>query len=452
MLSQRAQEQVPNSTFNKMWDVMKDAWSIHDNPQGSVNLGVAENKLMQAELKHFLENKINLHGSVISYQDGPTGSLRLRQALARFLSRQLDTRRPLEASQIIVTNGVSSALEHSAWALADESEAFLLGRPYYGEITLCQRPLVRTVPVTFGDVDPLSLAAVGCYEQAFLNARRQGQVVKGVLLCSPHNPLGRCYPRSVLRALLALCSKFQLHLVSDEVYALSVWRVPSFTSVLSLDLEDLIDPSLVHVLWGISKDFGANGWRMGCLISPSNRELRAALGSVAIYSYASSIADHIVAQMLEDDTFTTAYLAENRRRLASAFAFTTEFLQRHDIPFMADTHAALFVWADLGQAYRRRRWRRLSEPASRQTAIEALEAADEDRTVEKVKESLRQHKVYLAWGGDFDSESKDMFRIVFAHPTSYLEEGLRRIDRALGSAMGMTAEAVHDQALPLSRI
>ncbi|KAF2023300.1 putative aspartate aminotransferase [Setomelanomma holmii] len=449
MLSQRAQEQVPHSTYNEMWDVMRDPWTKFDNPQGSVDLGVAENKLMQAELQHFLENNINLYGSVISYQDGPTGSQRLRQALAKFLSRQLETHRPLEASQIIVTNGVSSALEHSAWALADESEAFLLGRPYYGEITLCQRPHVRTVPVTFGDVNPLSLAAVGCYERALLEAQRQGQVVKGVLLCSPHNPLGRCYPRHVLRALLALCSKYQLHLVSDEAYALSVWRVPMFTSVLSLDLEDLIDPSLVHVLWGVSKDFGANGWRMGCLISPRNWELRAALGSVAIYSYASSITDHVVAQMLEDDTFTAAYLAENRRRLAGAFAFTTDFLQRHAIPFMADTHAALFVWADLGQAYRRRRH---PERASRRTAIEALEAVDEGKVVEKVKKSLRQQKVYLAWGGNFDSESNDMFRIVFAHPISYLEEGLRRIDRALGSAIGPKTGVVQDQVLSLSRI
>jgi aspartate/methionine/tyrosine aminotransferase len=434
MLSQRAREQVRRNTFNKMWDVMRDPWTKHDNPHGFVDLGVAENKLMQVQLKHYLANNIDLHGSVVSYQDGPTGSQRLRQALARFLGRQLGTHRPLEASQIIVTNGVSSALEHSAWALADQGEAFLLGRPYYREITLCQRPHVRTVPVTFGDVDPLSLAAVECYEYALLEVQRQGQIVKGVLLCSPHNPLGRCYPRHVLRALLALCSKYQLHLVSDEVYALSVWGVPAFASVLSLDLEGLIDPSLVHVLWGVSKDFGANGWRIGCLISPSNWKVRAALGSVAIYSYASSIADHIVAQMLEDDTFTTAYLAENRRRLASAFTFTTDFLQRHAIPFVAGTHAALFVWANLGQAYR---WRH-SEHGGRRSTIGALEV------VEKVKESLRQQKVYLAWGGNFDSESNDMFRIVFAHPTSYLEEGLRRIDQALSSAIGPKAVIIID--------
>jgi aspartate/methionine/tyrosine aminotransferase len=132
MLSQRARKQVPRSTLNKMWDVMRDLWTKHDNPQGPVDLGVAKNKLMQVELKHYPDNNVTLHGSVISYQDGPTGNQRLRQALARFLNRQLETHRPLEASHIIVTNGVSSALEHSAWDLADEGEAFLLGRPYHG--------------------------------------------------------------------------------------------------------------------------------------------------------------------------------------------------------------------------------------------------------------------------------------------------------------------------------
>ncbi|KAF2129695.1 putative aspartate aminotransferase [Dothidotthia symphoricarpi CBS 119687] len=417
MLSQRAQDQVPSSASNEMWDVMKDPWNRHDS-RGYVNLGVAENHLMQAELKEFLANHINLYSSVLTYQDGPLGSQRLRQALARFLTRQLKAHRPVEASQIIVTNGVSSALEHTVWALANPGDAFLLGRPYYGEVTLSLRPRVRTVPVTFGELDPLSLPAVGCYEEALMCAREQGIVVKGLLLCSPHNPLGRCYPRDVLQALLLLCERFQIHLVSDEVYALSVFSEPGFVSVLSLDLDGIINPALVHVLWGVSKDFGANGWRIGCLVS-GNYGLQAALGSVAIYSYPSSITDHVVAQMLEDDRFTTGYLEENRRRLASAYTFTTDFLRRHAIPFTAGTHAALFVWADLGKAYRRRH----------------PELAGRRAVVEEVKEALRKQKVYVAWGGNFDSESLDMFRIGFAHPRDYMEEGLRRISWALGSGV-----------------
>ena len=58
---------------------------------------------------------------------------------------------------------------------------------------------------------------------------------------------------------MRLCQKYQIHLISDEVYAMSVWHNPEypdavgFTSVLELDVEGLIDPRLVHVLWGLSK-------------------------------------------------------------------------------------------------------------------------------------------------------------------------------------------------------
>ncbi|RYN43624.1 hypothetical protein AA0114_g10177 [Alternaria tenuissima] len=420
MLSNRAQSLVAGSTFNEMWGVIRDKWDMHKNPDGFVNLGIAENYLMRRELEAYLTRHVQIAGSNATYDDGPVGSQRLRTALADFLSSQLKTAQPLEADQIVVTNGVSSALEHVAWALADEGDVFLLGRPYYGEATLGLRPHVRTVAVTFGTTDPFSLAAIGCYEKALMRAQACGIVVRGLLLCSPHNPLDRCYPREVLCALAALCAKHSLHLVSDEIYALSVWRESCFTSVLSLPLDGVMDPALVHVVWGISKDFCANGWRIGCLVSPANPVLLAAVAAVAIYSYPSSIADHVVAQMLEDRAFTIKYLRKNRHRLNAAYTLVTNLLEKYSIPFATGTHAGLFVWVDLGRAYRRHH-------NLKQTDIDDIAVAY------RIREALYTHKVYLAWGGNFDSETPGMFRVSFAHPSKYIEEGFRRIELALQS-------------------
>jgi aspartate/methionine/tyrosine aminotransferase len=419
MLSKRAQSLVAGSTFNEMWEVIRDKWDMHENPDGFVNLGVAENYLMRRELEACLTQHVQIAGSNATYDDGPVGSQRLRTALAHFLSAQLKTTQPLEADQIVATNGVLSALEHVAWALTDEGDVFLLGRPYYGEATLGLRPHVRTVAVTFGTTDPFSVAAIECYEKALMRAQARGIVVRGLLLCSPHNPLGRCYPREVL-CLVALCAQHSLHLVSDEIYALSVWREPCFTSVLSLPLDGVIDPTLVHVVWGISKDFCANEWRLGCLVSPANPMLRAAVAAVAIYSYPSSIADHVVAQMLEDRAFTTKYLRKNRQRLNSAYTLVTGLLEKHSIPFATGTHAGLFVWADLGHAYRRHH---------------NLKRTDIDDSVVayRIREALYTNKVYLAWGGNFDSETPGLFRVSFAHSSKYMEEGFRRIELALRS-------------------
>jgi hypothetical protein len=58
---------------------------------------------------------------------------------------------------------------------------------------------------------------------------------------------------------MKLCQKYQIHLLSDEIYALTTFAtkdIPDptpFTSLLSIDKEGIIDPSLCHVIHGLSK-------------------------------------------------------------------------------------------------------------------------------------------------------------------------------------------------------
>jgi aspartate/methionine/tyrosine aminotransferase len=72
-----------------------------------------------------------------------------------------------------------------------------------------------------------------------------------------HAATGACFSEEALSALVDLVVRYNIHLVSDEVYALSVFRDisgrPNFTSVLSLNLEKKGAIELVHVLYGFSK-------------------------------------------------------------------------------------------------------------------------------------------------------------------------------------------------------
>lgn len=58
---------------------------------------------------------------------------------------------------------------------------------------------------------------------------------------------------------MRLCERHKLHLIGDEIYALSVWESPdlpdpvSFKSILSINAAQIMDPSRVHVVWGMSK-------------------------------------------------------------------------------------------------------------------------------------------------------------------------------------------------------
>ncbi len=52
-----------------------------------------------------------------------------------------------------------------------------------------------------------------------------------------------------------------------------------FTSILSLDIADRIDPQLVHVTYGASKDFCANGLRLG-MLHTTNQGLQGAVAGM----------------------------------------------------------------------------------------------------------------------------------------------------------------------------
>lgn len=120
--------------------------------------------------------------------------------------------------------------------------------------------------------------------QATYNFSSEKSRIKAVLLCNPHNPLGRCYPKKVLLEVMEFCQEHGLHLIVDEIYALLDLNVGGdeggdgdgqgeFVSALSLT-EPLVrsgavkvDPSRVHVVWSASKVFGMSGFRIVSLSS-----------------------------------------------------------------------------------------------------------------------------------------------------------------------------------------
>ncbi len=56
---------------------------------------------------------------------------------------------------------------------------------------------------------------------------------------------------------MRFCNRHRIHLFSDEIYALSVYKADSsdttFTSVLAIDPSGIMDPDLVHIMYGMSK-------------------------------------------------------------------------------------------------------------------------------------------------------------------------------------------------------
>ncbi|PWY81604.1 aspartate aminotransferase [Aspergillus sclerotioniger CBS 115572] len=397
-------------------DVLGDLWDPHSNPNGIVNLGLAENTLMHAEMKEFCNANVQIDAHALTYGDGFSGSHRLKKAMSQFLNRYFSPWTALHPSDLAITSGVSNALECCAWALADAGDHILVGRPYSNAFKTIygSRPGIELVEVSFGTTDPFSMAAIDEYERAYAAAKSKGLRIRAVLLCSPHNPLGRCYSEKVLKGYMRFCSRNGLHLISDEIYAMSVWKnprmsdAPGFKSILSMDVREFMDPSMVHVVWGLSKDFGSTGLRIGCLVSPSNRVFLEAVEGISLYNFPSSVGDQLASRLLLDDIFTEQYISINQHRLAESYQYATEFLRSHNIPYL-ECNAAFFIWMNLGAVM------------------------DATATDQEILAKLREDRVYIAPGTVYAGEEPGWFRLVFGHPPHVLEEGLSRMVRAIQS-------------------
>ena len=221
--------------------------------------------------------------AVLSY-GATAGSEDLIAAFTKFANTHFKPNVPINPSQILVTNGVSPLLDLLPFAVCDPGEAMLYTTPAYGMFkhNIEARNSIEIVEVPCPDDFDQFVAGnaetlIEMFESALKTTQAKGLVVKAVLICNPCNPLGRCYSRVSLEQIVGFCGRNNLHLISDEIYSMSVFStlestgkgaiLDGFTSVLSLKEGDGFDSRNVHVLYGASKDWGLGGLRMGFLMT-----------------------------------------------------------------------------------------------------------------------------------------------------------------------------------------
>ncbi|KAK5166421.1 uncharacterized protein LTR77_007964 [Saxophila tyrrhenica] len=371
-----------------------------------------------------------------TYGNGPQGSPRLRKAISNFFNSRFAPLKPTQPDEFIITAGVTAMIDHLTWSICNEGEGILLPQPLYTGFTndIPTRSKGKLVPVSFAREDGSVVlddvfdpeANLRCFERAYAESQRNGAKIKGVMITNPHNPLGKCYSKEAIVAIMRFCAKYGLHYLSDEIYAMSVFkneRYPDatpFQSVLSIDTEGIINPELVHVLYGAAKDFCANGLRLGAFHT-RNEVLRKAVLSITTFSWEAYIVQDMWARILEDTPFLDRFIGDNQKQLASHYALLTNFLDDNHIPYFQGGNAALFLWVDL------RRW--LLGNSDADTAV--LRSTSPDAAKYKAKEDRLSKRwlekgVMIAKGSRSLSEEIGWFRIVFTAEEKALRTGLNR--------------------------
>ncbi|KAI1407312.1 putative acc synthase [Hypoxylon sp. FL1857] len=443
-----ARNSLQGAPWGSMEKLLANLWSP-DNPDGFIQrvfLGMGENSLLHEEISIYIRENFTINPSDhLAYSVGPLGSPRLRKALANFFNTNFKAHQHVLPSEVIVLPGAISVLETLSWAVCNDNEGIIVPVPFYPgfQSSVGERARGRLVPATFQHIEGYeSLDDVfkprmnrEALEGALRNATRDGVKVRAVMMTNPHNPLGRCYPAETLEEVARFCGRNNLHLICDEVFAMSVYKNPHgidlspFASVLSLDLSDYIDPQFVHVAYGMGKDFCANGLRIGAFHS-RNEGLMTALANTCITKWVPYLAQDIWAKMLEDGEFLDAFLTKNRKLLQEHCGVLTEFLDQHKIPYYANINAGIFVWVNLGSyLYHKPQGNGGSDQPS-------TEASPSDIQVHRNRESdllkrCSNGGVIISSGSSYSTEELGWFRISFTVEKQALHVGLQRLLKCL---------------------
>mgnify|MGYP001780448937 FL=1 len=139
----------------------------------------------------------------------------------------------LQPEWMTCTPGIVFALSIAVRAFTQEGDAVLIQPPVYhpfsrailrNKRTLVENPLVLKDGHYEMDLEEL--------EQKVLDEH-----VKLMILCNPHNPVGRVWTREELTALADICLRHHVYVISDEIHGDFVWQGHEQTPYASISEE-----------------------------------------------------------------------------------------------------------------------------------------------------------------------------------------------------------------------
>ena len=184
------------------------------------------------------------------------GAQDFREALAAKQSRYMD--RTIDPnSEIVTTCGSTEAMMAAMMTVTNPGDKVVIFSPFYenyGADTILSGAEPIYVPLTPPDFrfDPNVL------EDAFR------QHPKALVLCNPSNPCGKVFTREELETIAALAAKYDVYVITDEVYEHIVYAPHRHTYFATLPgmWERTISCS------SLSKTYSITGWRLGYIIAP----------------------------------------------------------------------------------------------------------------------------------------------------------------------------------------
>lgn len=186
------------------------------------------------------------------------GNLDYRKALQTYYHSLGFT--DLTTDNFIVTNGGSEALNFALATLCDDNDEIIIPEPFYANYNgFAQHINAKVVAVPSHIKSGFSLPPIEEFEKKITNR------TKAILICNPGNPTGYLYTREELQKLADIALKYDLVIISDEVYREYVYDGEKQISML--DFPEIAENCII--IDSESKRYSMCGVRIGFLVTRS---------------------------------------------------------------------------------------------------------------------------------------------------------------------------------------
>ncbi|WP_274656091.1 pyridoxal phosphate-dependent aminotransferase [Streptococcus equinus] len=193
-----------------------------------------------------------------SHYTGMAGLPALRQAAADFVKTKYNLSYNPD-NEILVTIGATEALSATLTAILEPGDTVLLPAPAYPGY----EPIANLVGAEIVEIDTTANDFVLTPEMLEKAILEQGDKLKAVLLNYPTNPTGVTYSRKQIKELADVLKKYDVFVISDEVYAELTYSNEPHVSIAEYLPEQTI------LINGLSKSHAMTGWRIGLIFAPA---------------------------------------------------------------------------------------------------------------------------------------------------------------------------------------
>ena len=213
--------------------------------------------------KKALETMKEIDRTTLEYSPSQ-GFLSLREKMVGYYSKFNINISP---DEVIITTGGSEAVLFTFMACLNPGDEIIVPEPAYANYMAFAVSCGAVIkPVKTNIENGFKLPPVEEFEKQITDKTR------AILICNPNNPTGYLYSKQEMMQLRDLVKKYNLYLLSDEVYREFIYTKRPYISAFHLEgIEDN-----VILIDSVSKRYSLCGIRIGALIT-KNKEVHQAV-------------------------------------------------------------------------------------------------------------------------------------------------------------------------------